>query len=145
MNMNFWSIIWLCCIIRQTLTAPQQLPQPGVPGVPGVPGQPGGFPGAGVAVPGIPGVPGLSGPGFGGFGGPLPFIPPFLVPHTGIVGAADSWGAGWINLGNAIGAGLDALTSGTFAGLGIALSGLLGSGAINTLFLNYNNRPPPGP
>lgn len=64
------------------------------------------------------------------------------MPKTGIVGFADNFGAAMANFGNAQGAGFDAILSGVFSGIGTLFSGLLGSGAINTAFLNYNNRPP---
>lgn len=50
--------------------------------------------------------------------------------------------AGLANYGNAMGSGFDAMLSGLFNAVGTMFSGLLGSGAINTAFLNYNNRPP---
>lgn len=64
------------------------------------------------------------------------------LPRTGIVGFFDNLGAGMANFGNAQGSGFDAMFSGAFNAIGTLLSGLFGSGAINTAFLNYNNRPP---
>lgn len=64
------------------------------------------------------------------------------LPKTGIVGMFDNFGAALANFGNAQGSGFDAFLSGIFNGFGNLFSGLFGSGAINTAFLNYNNRPP---
>lgn len=64
------------------------------------------------------------------------------LPRTGIVGMFDNLGAALANFGNAQGSGFDAFISGIFNGFGNLFSGLFGSGAINTAFLNYNNRPP---
>lgn len=66
------------------------------------------------------------------------------TPHTGVTGAADNFGAGIANFGNGQGAAMDALVSGSFNALGVFLSGILGSGAVNTAFQNFNNKPPPG-
>jgi len=63
-------------------------------------------------------------------------------PHTGITGAADNLAAGLANFGNGQGSSMDAVVSGTFHAVGTLLSGVLGSGSVNTAFTNYNNRPP---
>lgn len=55
---------------------------------------------------------------------------------------ADNLGAGLANFGNAQGSAFDAILSGIFNAFGNFISGILGSGAVNTAFLNYNNRPP---
>lgn len=65
------------------------------------------------------------------------------MPRSGIVGAADNIGAGMANFGNGQGSAFDAIISGIFNAFGNFISGVLGSGSINTSFLNYNNRPPP--
>lgn len=67
------------------------------------------------------------------------------LAHSGIVGAFDNFGAGIANFGNAQGSGFDAILSGFFNSIGTLFSGLFGSGAVNTAFLNYNNRPPIDP
>lgn len=54
------------------------------------------------------------------------------MPKTGIAGLFDNMGAAMANFGNAQGAGFDAFLSGIFSGIGVGLSGLFGSGAINT-------------
>lgn len=72
----------------------------------------------------------------------LAIIP--ALPHTGITGFADNLGAGIANFGNGQGASIDALVSGSFNAAGVLLSGILGSGAVNTAFQNFNNKPPPG-
>lgn len=64
------------------------------------------------------------------------------LPKTGMVGFFDNLGAALANFGNAQGSGADAIFSGFFNAIGTLFSGMLGSGAINTAFLNYNNRPP---
>lgn len=64
------------------------------------------------------------------------------MPRTGITGFFDNMGAALANFGNAQGAGFDAFLSGAFNAAGTLFSGMFGSGAINTAFLNYNNRPP---
>lgn len=64
------------------------------------------------------------------------------MPRTGITGFFDNLGAALANFGNAQGSGFDAFLSGGFNAIGTLFSGLFGSGAINTAFLNYNNRPP---
>ncbi|XP_055300233.1 uncharacterized protein LOC129567398 [Sitodiplosis mosellana] len=64
------------------------------------------------------------------------------MPRSGIVGMADNLGAGLANFGNGQGSAFDAIVSGIFNAFGNFISGVLGSGAINTGFLNYNNRPP---
>lgn len=64
------------------------------------------------------------------------------MPRSGIVGAADNIGAGLANFGNGQGSAFDAIISGIFNAFGNFISGVLGSGVINTGFLNYNNRPP---
>lgn len=63
------------------------------------------------------------------------------LPRTGITGFFDNIGATLANVGNAKGSSANAASSG-FGGVGTLFSGLLGSGAVNTGFLNYNNRPP---
>lgn len=64
------------------------------------------------------------------------------MPRSGIVGMADNFGAALANFGNGQGSAFDAIFSGMFNGFGNFISGILGSGAVNTAFLNYNNRPP---
>lgn len=64
------------------------------------------------------------------------------MPKTGIVGFFDSLGAMLANVGNAMGAGFNAFLSGIFHAAGTLFSGMFGSGAIDTGYLNYNNRPP---
>lgn len=54
----------------------------------------------------------------------------------------DNIGAGLANFGNGQGSAFDAILSGMFNAFGNFISGVLGSGVINTGFLNYNNRPP---
>ncbi|XP_031623395.1 uncharacterized protein LOC116340834 [Contarinia nasturtii] len=65
------------------------------------------------------------------------------MPRSGLAGMADNIGAGLANFGNGQGSAFDAMLSGLFSAVGNLLSGILGSGAVNTAFLNYNNRPPP--
>lgn len=62
--------------------------------------------------------------------------------RTGVVGAFDTLGAAFANIGNTGGAMLNTAGSGIFNAAGTLLSGVLGSGAINTGFFNYLNRPP---
>lgn len=113
------SIILLCLAIGRTFAAP--LPQGQTPPV---------APGAAGAPP----------------GGILPIaLPIHALPHSGIVGAFDNFGAGIANFGNAQGSGFDAILSGFFNSIGTLFSGIFGSGAVNTAFLNYNNRPPVDP
>lgn len=66
------------------------------------------------------------------------------IPYSSVVGAADNIGAGIANFGNGQGSSLDAVFSAVGNALGNIISGILGSGAINTAFPNYNNRPPLG-
>lgn len=65
-----------------------------------------------------------------------------LVPATGVIGAADGVATTLVNIGNAAGAGFNAFLSGIFHAAGVLFSGIFGTGAIDTGFLNYNNRPP---
>lgn len=64
------------------------------------------------------------------------------MPKTGIIGAVDSFSAMLANVGNAAGAGFNAFLSGIFHAAGVLFSGVFGSGAIDTGFLNFGNRPP---
>jgi len=61
---------------------------------------------------------------------PLPTQP--TQPNSGIAGAADNLAAGVANFGNAQGASLDAVVSGTFNAVGNVASGVLGSGAADS-------------
>lgn len=125
--MHFWASVFLLNLFGRIFAAP--IPQSASGGASG------GAPPAGAAPPG--GAPG----GMPG-GLPLPF-PIHALPHSGIVGAADNLGAGIANFGNGQGSSFDAFISGFFNAIGTLVSGVLGSGAVNTAFLNYNNRPPP--
>lgn len=74
---------------------------------------------------------------------PLPqALPNNAIPHSGVVGAVDTAMAGVANVGNGIGGALDAFAGGLFTGLATLFSGILGSGAVSSAFLNYNNRLP---
>lgn len=90
-------------------------------------------------------------PGAAPPGGPpgAPGAPPLLallpsLPHSGLAGFGDNLGAGVANFGNGQGASWDAVLSGAFNAAGVLISGLIGSGAVNTAFQNYNNKPPVG-
>lgn len=61
-----------------------------------------------------------------------------------MIGWGDNTGAAWANFGNGLGAALDAAFSGLFNGVGNIFSGFFGSGAVNTAFANYNNKPAVG-
>lgn len=69
-------------------------------------------------------------------------LPNNAIPHSGIPGAVDTSMAGLANAGNGLGAALDALSGGIFTGIATLFSGMFGSGAISSAFLNYNNRLP---
>lgn len=73
---------------------------------------------------------------------PISVLPNNAIPHSGFVGGFDTVSGGLANLGNGLGSGLDAITSGIFTGIANVISGVLGSGAISSAFLNYNNRLP---
>lgn len=72
----------------------------------------------------------------------ISILPNNAIPHSGIVGGLDTFAAGVANLGNGIGSGLDAIAGGIFTGIANILSGIFGSGAVSSAFLNYNNRLP---
>ena len=57
------------------------------------------------------------------------------MPRSGLAGFADNIGAGLANFGNGQGSSWDAIVSAIFNGLGNFISGILGSGAINTAFM----------
>lgn len=78
----------------------------------------------------------------GGTGaGGVMVLPNSAIPHSGFVGGFDSLSAGFENAFIAFGSAFDALFSGLGGLGGNSVSGVLGSGAINSAFLNYNNRP----
>ncbi|CAE6421828.1 unnamed protein product [Rhizoctonia solani] len=60
--------------------------------------------------------------------------------NSGLQGAADNLGAGLANFGNAQGAAMDSLLSGTTNAVGTLLSGTMGSGAVNTAFQNPSDQ-----
>ncbi|KAG8726623.1 hypothetical protein FRC11_014815, partial [Ceratobasidium sp. 423] len=62
-------------------------------------------------------------------------LPP--IEGLSISGAADAFGSGFTALGNAQGATLDRLLSGSFDAVGGLVRGVMGSGAVNTVPLNF--------
>lgn len=62
--------------------------------------------------------------------------------HSGWTGFHDNLGAAIANWGNGQGASWDAAWSGVGNAFGNFFSGVFGSGAVNTQFANFNNKPP---
>jgi hypothetical protein len=58
--------------------------------------------------------------------------PPTGSLPSSIVGFYDTFGGGIANFGNGTGSAFDALLSGVFNSFGVFISGVLGSGAINS-------------
>lgn len=73
---------------------------------------------------------------------PISVLPNNAIPHSGIVGGFDTLAAGIANFGNGVGSALDAIAGGIFTGSANLFSGIFGSGAVSSAFLNYNNRLP---